>query len=184
MLGIVVAGGLTLVAWNAPWVTATLKDGGDVTARGADAAPALNALALAGIALAGALSLAPRILRYVLGALQTLLGAGIVAATVPALADPVLGAEKGISALTGVAGTESVRALVASTALSFWPAVAIVGGVLAALSGIVVLVTARRWPDAGRRYANPQAAPTQTAVATASAADEWDALTRGTDPTR
>ncbi|THG33069.1 Trp biosynthesis-associated membrane protein [Naasia lichenicola] len=194
MAGIVVAGGLVLVAWNAPWMTVTLAaDSSALEVRGASAAPALSAIAIACVALAGALSIAARILRYVAAVLLAGLGLGVVLASQSVIADPLAGAEGSISTVTGVAGSASVRSLVSSTELSFWPYVAIVGGVLLVLLAAGIAATAHSWPASGRRYASPQVEPGAAAAKPAAAptprdvvhntADDWDSLTGGNDPT-
>jgi hypothetical protein len=79
-------------------------------------------------------------------------------------------------AATGVGGRGALAG--ASATGTAWPVVAAVAGLLAALLGAVVLVRSPGWPAGGRRY---QAAP--SAHASTDPVDEWDALTRGTDPT-
>jgi len=189
MAGILLAGGLVLVAWNAPWLTVTLVD--DPTAlevRGASAAPALSAIAIACVALAGALSIAALVVRYIAALILAALGVGVVLASQTVLADPIAGAERSITTVTGVAGSGPVRALVASSELSAWPYAAIVGGVLLALLAVGVAATARSWPSSGRRYAAPVArgqgsAPAPQRDVIPNTADDWDSLTGGGDPT-
>ncbi|MEU1418462.1 MULTISPECIES: TIGR02234 family membrane protein [unclassified Kitasatospora] len=62
-----------------------------------------------------------------------------------------------------------------------WPWVALVGGLLLALAGLLVVRYGRSWPAMGSRYD----APTRTAPAKAAEtpADLWKALDRGEDPT-
>jgi len=78
ILVILGASSLVLLAWTQVWVQAEvgLPDAGTQILQidGAIAAPALTALALAGFALAVALTIAGRLIRLVLGALQVLLG--------------------------------------------------------------------------------------------------------------
>ncbi|MCU1437756.1 MAG: hypothetical protein JWP66_843 [Naasia sp.] len=173
------ASGAALLSGALPWVTVSLRDGGTTEVSGAAAAPAGSGLALAGLALAGALTLSPTVVRVLLGAVQALLGVGIVATALPALLDPAGRSESTVSALTGVAGSRSVQALIEAADPTVWPTVTAAAGVAAALSGMAVLVTARRWPRAGARY-GARGAPT----AVRSPADDWDALSGGADPTR
>jgi uncharacterized membrane protein (TIGR02234 family) len=165
-----------LAAANTTWLSVTLKEtAGAVDVSGGEVAPALNGLALAAVACVGAASIAPRVLRYVLAGVLALLGAGAALSPIPVLADPVSGAEHRVSALTGVTGHDSVRALIASTALNGWPVVAILAGAVVLLLAIGIAVTARTWPGPGRRYGE--------AARAESPSDPWDALSRGTDPT-
>ncbi|MGA1837077.1 Trp biosynthesis-associated membrane protein [Herbiconiux sp. 11R-BC] len=242
ILAVLALSGLTFLAWSQSWGSLSIA-GGTTTAAtldvpGSVAAPALSALALAGIALAGALAIAGPIIRIVLGALEVLLGASVLWSAIGALTDPVAAGAAVVTTATGVAGTESIRGLVAVGSESAWPAVtAVLGGAMVVV-GLVVIATVRRWPDAGRKYqavtfeaadgrqsgdpadffddevAGEPATPSEpgdlgddtgaTTPADAAgsngtaaqlgrppatntrdaAVDDWDSLTRGTDPTR
>lgn len=191
MAGIILVGGVVLVAWNAPWLTVTLfADPTALEVRGASAAPALSAIAIACVALAGALSIAPRIFRYVAAVILAGLGIGVVLASQAVIADPLAGAERSITTLTGVAGSASVRALVTSFQLTGWPYVAVCAGALLVLLAAGVAATAHSWPGSGRRYdARPSAPASDPVRAQAprdvipNSADDWDSLTGGDDPT-
>jgi hypothetical protein len=185
-----------LVAWNAPWLTVTLSaDPVALEVRGASAAPALSAIAIACVALAGALSIAPRVFRYIAAAILAALGIGVVLASQAVLADPIASAERSITTVTGVAGSASVRALVASFQVTGWPYVAVGAGALLVLLAAGVGATAHSWTSSGRRYAAPRATIDTSMVDTSSArqeapkdvipnsADDWDSLTGGGDPT-
>ncbi|WP_224275525.1 Trp biosynthesis-associated membrane protein, partial [Streptomyces sp. LS1784] len=75
-------------------------------------------------------------------------------------------------ALSGSAATE-----VAHTG---WPWVALVGGVLLALAGLLTLRYGRGWPAMGSRYEAPTR---RTPARTDTPGDLWKALDRGEDPT-
>ena len=108
-----VAAAVLLAAANTLWLTVTLRAGGNgIAVGGTAAAPALNGVALAVVACVGALSLAPRVLRWILAGVLVALGAGGVFAAVAALADPLGAVERSVSGVTGVAGRASVGALV------------------------------------------------------------------------
>jgi hypothetical protein len=185
----VLVAGVLLIAGNLTWfgvVTGTA----DLAVQGQTAVPPLSGLALASVALAGALSLAPFALRLVLGVLQIVLGALSTVAVIGAMTDPAGAAAPLVTEATGIDGDESVRAVIDSVVATPWPALALGASLLSALLGAVILVTARRWPRPGRRYATTpadapdgasEAAAEPTAAATAE--DEWDALSRGDDPT-
>jgi hypothetical protein len=175
-----VASALLLAAANAPWLSVALRDeGGVLEVGGAAAAPALNGLALACIACVGAAALAPRVLRYVLAGILAILGAATIVVAAAAVADPLGAAERTVSTVTGVSGRESVSALVSGIAPTWWPGVAIVAGAALVLLAGAVAASARRWPGARRRFGG-----SGPAAADATPADTWDALSRGTDPTR
>ncbi|MCU1476272.1 MAG: hypothetical protein JWQ64_965 [Subtercola sp.] len=156
ILAVVVWSGLVFLAWSQPWFTLTAQGrAGDtlsVTVQGAVAAPALSALALAGLALAAALAIAGNIVRIVLGILELVLGLSILASSIAAVANPVLAGQSAITTATGVAGNESIQAIATTASTALWPYLAIVAGVLMALTGILIVVTMRRWPISGRKY--------------------------------
>ncbi len=214
ILAVLVLSGLTFLAWSQSWGSLTIVGGSTSAATldvpGSVAAPALSALALAGIALAGALAIAGPIIRIVLGALEVLLGASVLASAIGALTDPVAAGAAVVTTSTGVAGTQSVRDLVTESTTTPWAAVTVGLGALMIVAGLFVIVTVRRWPAAGRKYqavafeaedgrrsADPAdffedetaqeersgGSPTATAARDA-AVDDWDSLTHGTDPTR
>lgn len=193
ILGLLAGSGLALLAWSQTWFTARLVDGqataGGATALevgGAVASPALAALALAGLALAGALAIAGPVIRVVLGLLALALGGSVVLASALALGDPVRAVAPAVAEATGVAGAEPTAELVAGVAASAWPFVAILGGVLIAVAGLVVIVTGRTWPTS-RRYGGGARlapdAPRGGVPASDRAVDDWDGLSRGDDPT-
>lgn len=174
-------GALTLTAWTQPWFGLVLTGGQKLTVAGQVAAPALSALGLASLALAAALSIAGRALRYVLGSLEVVIGVLVVSSAIAAVSAPVAASVATVTNAVGESGTVAVAALVISVSVDAWPYLAIVFGVLSALAGAVVLVSARRWPAATRRYelATAEAA----ASGASSSADSWDTLSNGRDPT-
>jgi hypothetical protein len=169
-------GGLTLVAWTQDWFTLTLTSGQSLRADGQVAAPALSALGLASLALAAALSIAGRVFRVVLGALQVAIGVLVITSAVAALSDPVAASTATVTNAVGESGSTAVAALVASVSMTAWPFLAVALGALSGLTGLVVLATTRRWPGPTRKY---EAAP----EAGESNVGSWDALSAGHDPT-
>ncbi len=220
ILGILVLSALTFLAWSQSWGTLVLVASPTtdtvLDVPGSVAAPALSALGLAGIALAGALAIAGPLVRIVLGALEVLLGVSVLWSAIGALSDPVGAGASVVTTSTGVAGTTSIRELATVGAETPWPAVSVVLGALMVVAGLLVIVTVRRWPAAGRKYqavtfesadgrqssdpgdffdeeepdeasgsGAPDAASRPDAAARRDAAvDDWDRLTRGSDPTR
>jgi uncharacterized membrane protein (TIGR02234 family) len=183
LIGLALAG-IALLAYTQTWIQihASSPQGGtvNVPSSGSIAAPALSALAFAGLALFGAITIAGRGFRVVLGALEVILGICVVAASLVALTNPVKAAQGAITTVTGVDGAESVRNLVLSHSVTAWPFVALVTGVAMAVLGVGVIVTSKNWPAGTRRYqavriVDPDA-PTDPVVA-------WDTLTTGSDPT-
>ncbi|WP_165064556.1 Trp biosynthesis-associated membrane protein [Marisediminicola senii] len=210
-------GGLTLISWTQQWFTVTLVadelGGGSFAVGGDIAAGSLAALGLSSLALVGALSIAGRLFRIILGILQVLLGATVTLTAVLATTNPVSASAGAVSEATGISGAESVAALVDSTTATPWPFIAIALGVGAVILGILIVVTSPRWPDSARKYqavrfdhadgdtgsdtvdpsrsargAAGQAAVEPRTGARASdsppdAVADWDALSDGSDPT-
>jgi hypothetical protein len=184
VLAVIAVSALVLLAWSRDWFVLTLAGGSSerVAVPGSVAAPALSALALAGIALAAALTIAGPVFRVLLGALQVVLGGCIVLSASLALADPVAAGARAVTDSTGVDGTNSVAALVAGTSGGIWPPVTLGLGVLAVLLGVAVLATFRRWPASSRRYSAVRFEDTPAGGRDVSVSD-WDTLSDGRDPT-
>jgi hypothetical protein len=171
---------LSFLAWTQPWFGLTLATGTALTVNGDAGAPALSALALAGLALSAALSVAGRVFGIVLGVLEVAIGALVVTSGVIAVVDPVLASASVVTAATAVSGDDSVRELVASVSSTAWPVLSIVFGALTVLAGLFVAATARAWPESSRKY---QAVRLEQPDANGDAVDAWDALSDGADPT-
>jgi uncharacterized membrane protein (TIGR02234 family) len=191
VLAVIVASGIALLAWTQVWASVRLAADGtaqqvlDVT--GSIAAPGLTALALAGLALAGALTIAGVVIRIILGLLEVLLGVSVILSAGLVLFDPVGASAAAVTTATGIAGAESTRAAVSGAELTFWPYLALVAGVLMVLIGLLVCITARRWPGPTKRYETSRFEPVTDATTGQTrprdAVDDWDGLTRGDDPT-
>lgn len=181
-LGMLLAGlglsGLVFLGWTQTWFTIALDDGPTLTVAGDVAAPALSTLALTCLVLNGALSIAGPVFRVILGLLEALLGVTVVLSGVLALADPVKASAAAISDATGVAGADSISALVASVSVAAWPWVATVAGALLVVLGVAVVAAAGRWPGSGRKYS-----AVRLAAEDGSSVDDWDSLSEGHDPT-
>ncbi len=152
----IVGGGLALLSWSQTWfrlvIDGAAGGGAVIDVGGQVASPALAALGLAGLALAGALAIAGPGIRFVLGLLAALLGGCVLLAAGLSLGDPIGAVSPAVTDATGVAGADPTAELVASSVATAWPIAAIAGGVLLLASGVVVLVTGRAWPSSSRRY--------------------------------
>lgn len=179
VLALILLGALTVLASTQAFAVVRLvEQARPLTVPGSQAAPALAPLGLAQLALAGALTIAGPVARRVLGVVLVLLGAAVLAELVPLVADPTSGARGAIDAATGVTDAAGLVAGVAGTA---WPVVGVVAGAASAAAGVAVLVRAGRWSTGGRRFRQQQrAAPVRSVTDPVS---EWDALSRGGDPT-
>lgn len=171
---------LTLLAWTQEWFDVVLDSGQSISVTGEVAAPALTALALSGLALAGALAIAGVVFRVILGLLQAALGALILTSALMAALDPISASSRAITDATGVAGSVSITALVSSVTASGWPWATVILGVALIVLGLAIVATARRWPVSSRKY---QAVQLENDRGERSAIGDWDALSDGRDPT-
>ncbi|MRG58531.1 hypothetical protein GE115_01375 [Agromyces sp. CFH 90414] len=158
----IAGGGLALLSWSQPWFGLVLEGaaggGALIEVPGQVASPALAALGLAGLALAGALAIAGPGIRVVLGILAALLGGCVLLAAGLSLGDPVGSVSPAVTDATGVAGQGPTAELVAEAVATFWPVVAVIGGVLLVAAGVLVLATGAAWPRSSRRYRDAGAA--------------------------
>ncbi|PCN47927.1 hypothetical protein Csp2054_09990 [Curtobacterium sp. 'Ferrero'] len=187
--GLLVAG-IVMLSWTQTWFTVHLRTGtavvSTVTADGSKTVPQYTALAIASLALFLAMTIAGRVVRVVLAVVEVLLGVAVIVTGVSALRDPVAAARTAIGTVAGVSDLAGVRRVVASVDVTAWPAVGIVGGALAVVLGVVVLVVQRAWPGPSRKYGaatTGAAADASAAVTTRDAITDWDDLSAGSDPT-
>ncbi|MFB7910590.1 TIGR02234 family membrane protein [Kitasatospora sp. NPDC059146] len=146
----------------------------DVSVTGGKISELPGGLALVGLAAAVAVFAVRGAGRLAVGALTLLAGLGAAAASVAGASDTAAldSAASGKLALAGSTATE-----VSHTG---WPWVALAGGLLLAVAGLITLRHGRGWPAMGSRYE----APTRKAPAKADTpGDLWKALDRGEDPT-
>ncbi|PWC04084.1 Trp biosynthesis-associated membrane protein [Agromyces badenianii] len=194
ILATIIGAGFVLLSWSQTWFelvieASTAAGAGEAIAVGGGvASPALAALGLAGLAVAPAIAIAGPGIRIVLGMLEIVLGGCVLLAAGLTLADPVSAVSAAVTEATGVAGAAPTAELVASVAATFWPTLALVGGVILVLGGLVVLVTGSRWPASSRRYSSARLSADRPAAdverpASDRAIDDWDGLSRGDDPT-
>ncbi|MBF4569287.1 Trp biosynthesis-associated membrane protein [Plantibacter sp. VKM Ac-2880] len=183
----VLANALILAAWTQSWLSISLvgvgPHSGALDVVGSVAAPALSALALAGLALVAALAIAGPVFRIILGVLEAVIGVCVAISAITVLTAPATAGAAAVTEATGVAGNQSTVDLVAATSLTAWPAVALVLGIVLGLAGLATAVTHRMWPGPSRKYQ----AVRFTQVEASPSADPvgaWDDLSRGDDPTR
>ncbi|WP_374010434.1 Trp biosynthesis-associated membrane protein [Leifsonia sp. LS-T14] len=182
MLLLVVGSGLALLAATQPWFTIRLTDTANhsstITVAGSVAAPALTALALAGLALTAALAIAGPVFRIVLGVLGVLLGVSVLISAITAVSDAVRASASAITTATGIAGDASIRHLVHSVETQFWPWLAMVAGALIVLAAAAAVVFARLWPGSSRKYqtrfAGEDGRPADEVLSEASGTDRGD----------
>ena len=193
VLGVAGLGVVLLGAGAVPWlrveaVTAISRE--VLGVRGAQAAPMVPASGLVLLAAALALALAGRVGRIL--AAVAIGAAGVLAAstTVGFLAEPTAAARTAVASATGV------RPLDVDPQVTPWPGAAIAGGLLAVGVGVVVVRGSRSWPGrSGERYERVGPVPggpvpdkkssgesSSERDAASRAMHDWDALSRGEDP--
>jgi hypothetical protein len=160
VLGCAAGAGLILFASTRTWSTQTVVRPAPLpvqvlTHSGAQLYPALPALALVGLAAAGALLATRGRARLAVGLLQMAVGIAVVAGTVVA--------ELGTAAVPAV-----------------WFVACQTGALVVGAAGGYTVRHGRGWPAMGTRYERGARAPV---TADASSAQVWDAIDRGDDPT-
>ncbi|MBL1097085.1 TIGR02234 family membrane protein [Streptomyces coffeae] len=178
---------LVLLATSRTWAegTASVAQGTlPQRANGDDITGLPGALAVVGLAALVAVFAVRRVGRVVVSGLLTLTGAGIVVASALGASDKAALREKASKA-TGL--TDSAIHDVAYTP---WPWVALAGGVLLMLAGLLALGYGRHWPAMSGRYERSGAegrARVRRGARPAADPDRpeelWKALDRGEDPT-
>lgn len=180
LLASVALSAVILLSWTQQWFLISLQGAVVVSVGGDLAAQGLSALALAGLVLVGALSIAGRVFRLILGVLQAFIGVTVILSASLALADPIAASATAISEITGVAGAASVTELVTHIGQSAWGWVALIAGCALVANGIAIVASSHRWPTSSKKY---QTTTTSPASGETSSVDDWDALTKGNDPT-
>ncbi|MEV4441401.1 TIGR02234 family membrane protein [Streptomyces sp. NPDC049577] len=175
---------LTLLAGGRTWAegTAAVASGAlPQQASGQDVTGLPTALAVVGLAALVAVFAVRGAGRRIVSALLALSGAGVAAASATGASDTGALEEKAAK-VTGLA-----HAGIADVTHTAWPWVALAGGVLLFLAGLLALRYGSGWPAMSGRYER-DGAPRPRRVRTAPDPDRpeelWKALDRGEDPTR
>lgn len=166
---------LLIAANTRTWVSGSVTDAvlqhARTTASGGKAAPALLASTLVGAAAVLATLTTGRVARWIAAVITFLAGVVCVVATVLAVRNPARTLGDVATTMTGHTGDRTVAA-----SLTIWPWVALLGGVLLVLTGVLAIVGARTWSGLSSRYDAPGTAP-------ARSRSDWDMLSEGEDPT-
>lgn len=182
LLGALALLGTASTTWVTADLGAALVADRTVDVSGATAAPVVPAVALVALAAAGATSIARRAGRVVAGLLLVAAGVAGLVGAVGVLLDPDAAVGSSVGDVTG--GTAAATAAVVTA----WPWLSCLPSLLVATAGLLVLLA--RW-ETGRRFepvepdvrSSPPAGPDPAAARDPDPADDWDALSRGDDPT-
>ncbi|UQA96036.1 TIGR02234 family membrane protein [Streptomyces halobius] len=178
--------GLALLAAGRTWAegTAVLAQGAlPRSVTGGDVTGVPGALAVVGLAALVAVFAVRRAGRIAVAALLALSGLGIIVAAVLGNADTSALREKAQAAV-GLSGTD-----VHHVTHTVWPWVAVAGGVLLLIAGLLALLHGRHWPAMSGKYERtPGGARGPRRAAAPPDLDRpeeiWKSLDRGEDPTR
>ncbi|MFF5493004.1 TIGR02234 family membrane protein [Streptomyces aquilus] len=174
---------VALLATRQTWSSGTATvAGGDfpLTAKGSDVTGVPAALAIVGLAALVAVFAVRKVGRFAVAALLALSGVGIVVAALLGVSDSSALDEQAASASGDAAAT------VDGLSHTAWPYVAVVGGALILLAGLLALRYGRMWPAMSGRYERngvPSATRRKKAVDPERPEEMWKALDRGEDPT-
>lgn len=188
LIGVVaflIAGATGLISSTQTWLLVSLTDGAaePLHVPGASAVVLLAPLSLTALALGAAVSIVGKILRPVFGVIGLALGITLAVLVAPIAVDAPIGAVAGeVAAVTGIRGDSAIADLVAGITTTAWPAITLLAAVIMAAAGVWVLVTARLWPEGGKRYQSERAGRARSDEPL-DAIDSWDDLSRGGDPT-
>ncbi|MFU0804193.1 MAG: Trp biosynthesis-associated membrane protein [Pseudoclavibacter caeni] len=181
-----VVGALVALSVSQSWITWTVEPGGvEVTVKGQQAAAVVQAEGLTLLAVVAVMGLAGPVLARVLAVIELAVAGGALWAIRQVLVDPLDVSAAALGEATGVTGPHTLAGMVGDPAFSGWLWVAAVAAVLAALHAVWVLVAAGRWRRTVRRFQIPTAEAVRgpSPVGAIPAAQTWDALSVGLDPT-
>lgn len=162
--------------WFRTTGTTALQGTVQIEAAGSQVAPAVLAAAVAILTAVAAVGLVGRVGRWVVAVVVVACGVLVVATTLGVTGDPVAAVTPVVAAETGV-GT-----LAGPVTTTLWPWLAVAAGVLDVVAGLWFVRASRAWSGPSRRH---EVAPSRTSAGVAGEPDErsdWDALSRGDDP--
>lgn len=173
--------GLTALVAVPTWFTTTastaLEGTVPVQVSGTQAAPALLAAAVAILAAGAAVALVGRAGRWVVALVVAACGVLVVGTTLTVTRDAVTAVTPVVAELTGVG------ALAGPVSTTIWPWLAVAVGVLDVLAAGWLVRASRGWAGPSRRHeAGPAAGQPTTGRAEPDERSDWDALSRGDDP--
>lgn len=180
-------GGAVLVSTLPTWVRATTPTAtGDlaVTAAGTAASPAAASAGLVVIAAALVLGLAGRAMRFIALVVVIAASAGAAFTVMSFLRTP------DVVAASAAAEMTSVRAVNTPVSVTIWPYLSLAILILAAVMAVWILTHLGTWQRVGRRYETTADASFDHEAqhgddrtrARLRAMDDWDAISRGEDP--
>lgn len=182
--------GLVLLGVSRPWGTVDvqgLASFNNVKVSGGHAAPAGTAVALAVAAAALVLTIAGRVVRFLIPVGLLIAGVALAYSGLATLNEPHDAAADALRDALSLGGGNFVQGFAFTTHLSGWGWIYVVGAVVIALGGVLGVLGSRSWPVSGRRFERQTAKNRPVAPVAvggwSSSADVWDAQNRGEDLT-
>nr|WP_269811352.1 Trp biosynthesis-associated membrane protein [Kineosporia rhizophila] len=184
--------GLILLGVSRPWGTVqvvNLASFGDLEISGATAAPAGTAVALAVAAASLVLTIAGRVVRFLIPFGVLVAGAALAYSGVATLSKPDEAAGNAVRDTLSLGGGDFVDGFTFTTSLNGWGWIYVAGALVIVLAGLLGVLGSRSWPVGGKRFEreatkSPIEDEGRPAVGGwSSSADVWDAQNRGEDLT-
>ncbi|MGP5687710.1 Trp biosynthesis-associated membrane protein [Glutamicibacter ardleyensis] len=175
--------GALLGLWTATrtWITVDVESGTvqvpQIIVAGSTAAASVTAVCVAVLAGALALLIAGKIARYVIGVITVLAGASVITSGISALANPQAAAASTVAEATGLTTSAG------EYAVSVWPTITVLAGVIIVLQGLLVLVISGRWKKSSKYDRKVSTAGQPPADAQSRGISDWEQLSKGEDPT-
>lgn len=173
----VMAGASSLPAWVRATGVSALTGDVPVAVSGSAAAPAVPATALVLAAAGGAVALAGRVGRWFVAAVVLVGGVALAAAAAAVIADPAG------PALAAVADRTGVDHLTGAAAATAGPWLAVVLGALVVAAGVGLARSSAAWSAPSARH-ETTATSRRGERTEPDERPDWDALTRGADPSQ
>lgn len=180
--------GIALLGLSRPWGLVEVPDlasFGDIEISGSQAAPAGTAVALAVGAACLVLTIAGRMVRFVIPVGLLVAGVALTVSGVTTLDEPTGAAANALRETLNLGGGAD-QGFDYTAELNLWGWIYVAGAVVIAVAGVLGILGSRGWQTGGRRFerAGADAASRPAAVGGwSSSADVWDAQNRGEDLT-
>ena len=151
-----------------------------VALSGQEASPVITAMALVIIAAGAALSIAGRLGRWIIGSISVLSAIMLMVATGSILTDPAAAVA---STIAEISGTTASSATVENVTVTLLPWLTILGGLIALVGGVLVLIYGQSWALGKVKKYTVSTQSEGTSTGRLDEIDTWDELSRGEDPT-
>ena len=184
--------GLVLLGVSRPWGTVqvvNLASFGDLEISGATAAPAGTAVALAVAAASLVLTIAGRVVRFLIPFGVLVAGAALAYSGLATISEPDEAAGNTVRDTLSLGGGNFVEGFTFTSSLNGWGWIYVAGALVIVLAGLLGVLGSRSWAVSGKRFEReatkrPIKDEGRPAVGGwSSSADVWDAQNRGEDLT-